>query len=131
MSETVTTTLKDPSTAQVVAAAGPKHPPLRARAMRGMVWAFSSYGVNQFLRLASNLVLSRLLAPKAFGLMALVAVFLSGLQMFSDVGIRPSIIQNRRGDEPDFLNTAWTIQVIRGTALWLLSCLIAWPAAMI
>ena len=86
-------------------------------------------GGQQFLRLASNLILTRLMFPEAFGLMALIQTFMVGLQMFSDIGIGPSIIQNRRGEDPDFLNTAWTIQIIRGTILWLLSCALAWPLA--
>jgi len=50
--------------------------------------------------------------------------------MFSDIGVGPSIIQNKRGDDPKFLNTAWTIQSIRGVVLWLCACIIAFPAAL-
>jgi len=104
---------------------------LRRRAIHGSVWTTSEYIVGTILRLGSNLVLTRLLFPEMFGLMALVNTFLMGLQMFSDVGIGPSIIQNRRGDDPDFLSTAWTIQVMRGVALTLVSCIIAKPVALI
>jgi O-antigen/teichoic acid export membrane protein len=45
------------------------------------------------------------------------------------VGIEPAVIQNERGDDTRFLNTAWTIQVVRGVALWLLAVLLAWPFA--
>jgi O-antigen/teichoic acid export membrane protein len=62
--------------------------------------------------------------------MALANVFVIGLQLFSDVGIVPSIIQNKHGDETQFLNTAWTIQVIRGVVLWLGCCLIAYPVSL-
>jgi len=71
----------------------------------------------------------RLLHPEAFGLMAIVNVFMQGLHMFSDVGIGPSIVQNARGDEPDYLNTAWTIQVVRGALLFLVACALAAPLA--
>lgn len=84
---------------------------------------------SQGIRLAANLILTRLLFPEAFGLMALVNIFLQGLEMFTVLGIGPSIIQNRRGDDPAFLNTAWTIQVIRGFVLWILTILLAWPVA--
>jgi O-antigen/teichoic acid export membrane protein len=63
--------------------------------------------------------------------MALVAVFMQGLAMFSDIGIRPGIVQNQRGDDPAFLNTAWTIQVVRGVALWLIACAGAYPFAVL
>lgn len=87
------------------------------------------FGASQFLRLLSNLLLTRLLFPEAFGLMALVTVFLTGLTMFSETGIATSIQQNKRADEPRFLDTAWTIQIIRGGILWLLSWPIGWAAA--
>ncbi|MFP4327479.1 MAG: oligosaccharide flippase family protein [Paracoccaceae bacterium] len=102
---------------------------LRARALRGAGISVLGFGGQQALRLASNLILTRLLFPEAFGMMALIAVILTGLQMFSDVGVTPSIMQSSRGDEPDFLNTAWTIQVIRGGLLWLAACALAWPFA--
>lgn len=62
-------------------------------------------------------------------MMALVAVIMQGLAMFSDVGVSPAIMQSKRGDDQDFLDTAWTIQVIRGGLLWAFACLIALPVA--
>jgi O-antigen/teichoic acid export membrane protein len=61
--------------------------------------------------------------------MALVYAFLTGLAMFSDLGLAPSIVQSSRGDDPRFLNTAWTLQIARGIGLWVFSCLLAWPLA--
>ncbi len=97
--------------------------------LRGAVWTIGGHGVKMAVRLAGNLILTRLLFPEAFGLMALISVFIQALELFSDVGIGPSIIKNERGDQPAFLNTAWTIQVVRGCGLWVLSCLLAWPLA--
>ncbi|MHA6346812.1 oligosaccharide flippase family protein [Roseivivax sp. CAU 1761] len=104
---------------------------LGARVLRSSMLTTGGFAFSQLLRLLSNLVLTRLLFPEAFGLMALVAVFLQGLAMFSDVGVSPAILQSKRGDEPAFLDTAWTIQVIRGALLWLAACLLAWPVAQI
>ncbi|MEO1669811.1 MAG: oligosaccharide flippase family protein [Cyanobacteria bacterium J06631_2] len=102
---------------------------LKKLALRGTVWTVAGYGTGQVLRFGSNLVLTRLLVPELFGLMALVQVFIQGLTLFSDIGIRPSIIRSDRGDEPVFLDTAWTIQVIRGLLLWLCCLIIALPVA--
>lgn len=104
---------------------------LRSLALRGTAITLGGTAGQQFLRLLSNLVLTRLLFPEAFGMMALIQTFTAGLQMFSDIGLHPSIIQNRRGEDPGFLNTAWTLQIIRGAALWLFSCLLAWPLAVL
>lgn len=102
---------------------------MKARAIRSTVFSVISFGGGQAIRLASNLVLTRLLFPEAFGLMALVQVFLAGLAMFSDMGLHAVIIQSKRGDDPVFLNTVWTTQVVRGVFLWLGACALAIPVA--
>jgi len=101
-----------------------------ARVMRGSAFVLFGYGASQVLRLASNLILTRLLFPEAFGLMALVAMVEIGLTLFTDLGIAPSIAQSKRGDDPDFLDTAYTIKVIRGFVLWLTACILAYPASL-
>jgi O-antigen/teichoic acid export membrane protein len=103
--------------------------PLSKRALNSSVLTAINYGGQMALRFAGNLLLTRLLFPKAFGLMALVQSFLIGLEMLSDVGITPSIVHSKRGDEPDYLNTAWTLQAVRGVILWGVACAIAYPAA--
>jgi O-antigen/teichoic acid export membrane protein len=102
---------------------------LDARFMRSSFFTLGGYAMSQVLRLASNLILTRLLFPEAFGMMALVSVIIQGLSMFSDVGVSPAIMQSRRGDDQKFLDTAWTIQVIRGVILWLVACALAIPVA--
>lgn len=100
---------------------------LFARAMRGSAFTAVAYALAQLMRLGSNLILTRLLAPDAFGVMAIVSVVLIGMIMFSDVGVGASISQSKRGDDPKFLNTAFTIHAFRGTMLWLVVCAMAWP----
>lgn len=104
---------------------------LKSLAVRGTVWTLIGYGSSQGIRFASNLILTRLLVPDLFGLMALLNTFILGLHFFSDIGVRPSIIQNPRGEDPDFLNTAWTLQMIRGVGLWVCCWGMAWPIAAI
>jgi len=102
---------------------------LKKLAIKGAAWTFIGFGAAQALRFGSNLVLTRLLVPEMFGLMALVNTVMLGLRMFSDVGIGPSIVQDKRGNDPDFLNTAWTVQVARGFGIWACACILAWPVA--
>jgi len=102
---------------------------LKALALRGSAWTIAGYGTGQVLRLGSNLILTRLLIPEAFGLMALVNVFMHGLQMFSDVGIGTSIIQHKRGEDPNFLNTAWALQIFRGALLGAIAFAASGPMA--
>lgn len=104
-------------------------PSVAAKAVRGSMWTMGGYAAGQVIRLGGNLVLTRLLFPAVFGEMALVGIFLQGLQMFSDVGTGPAIVQNPQGDDPAFLRTAWTVQALRGVLLWIASWAIAVPVA--
>ena len=98
---------------------------LRQRVWRGTAWTLFGYGAGQVMRLGGNLIVTRLLYPELFGLMALVTATTIGFLLLSDLGIGTSIVQNPRGKEPAFLNTAWTLQVGRGILLFLLSFPIA------
>jgi O-antigen/teichoic acid export membrane protein len=119
------------SVTEAPAPAPPSGGSLRSRTIKGSMWTTGGYIVANIIRLGTNLILTHLFLPEIFGLMTLVNIFIQGLQMFSDVGIAPAIIQNPRGDDPDFLNTVWTIQVFRGIILWIGSCVIAWPLAQL
>lgn len=104
---------------------------LRQRATIASAWAVAGFGTQRVMQLASNVILTRLLFPEAFGLMTLANVIMIGIGMFSDVGLKPAIVQSADGATEDFLNTAWTVQVIRGAILWGVCCLVAWPVALI
>jgi len=95
--------------------------------MRSSAFTIVGFGTQQAIRFGSNLILARLLFPEAFGTMALVTVLLVGLSMLSDLGIQPAIQSSKRGDDPDFLNTAWTLNMIRALMLFILACALAWP----
>jgi O-antigen/teichoic acid export membrane protein len=113
-------------------AGGPPEPPrrsLKRALMNSAAWTVGGWAFMQVMKFASSLILTRVLFPEAFGLMALVFVFVTGLHMFSDVGIGPSVVHNKRGEDPAFYNTAWTVQILRGLVLWLISVAIAWPVA--
>ncbi len=102
---------------------------LAARAFRSGGLTIVGYGGSQALRLASNLILTRLLFPEAFGVMSLVWVFLQGLSNLSDMGVSQSILQSKKGEQRAFLDTAWTVQVLRGAILLALTWALAAPVA--
>jgi O-antigen/teichoic acid export membrane protein len=108
---------------------GPLVRTLEARALKGTYLIVVWFGLAMVLRLLSSVALTRMFLPAYFGLMALMTTVIVGMTLFSHVGLQDSVIQNPRGDEPVFLNTAWTLQVIRGAGLWLLTIPIAWPVA--
>lgn len=100
-------------------------------ALRASLFEMAGFGGGQVVRLGGNLILTRLLFPEAFGLAALVSIVLQGLELLSDVGFNQAVVQNRRGDEPAFYNTAWSLQIIRGGILFAVCALLAVPFSML
>lgn len=103
---------------------------------------FASHFSSQLLRLISNLVLTRLLVPEMFGLMAVVNMLIFGLHLISDVGLRQNLIQSKRGNDQAFVDTVWSMQILRGTLMSLMALCLAvvvyllsqanyWPAHVV
>lgn len=61
--------------------------------------------------------------------MTLVTTLMVGMNLLSDIGLLPSVIQSAIGDEESFLNTIWTLQVLRGIMLFLGACALTIPVA--
>jgi O-antigen/teichoic acid export membrane protein len=98
---------------------------LRHRILRAGAWTLVGHTTSQVLRLGSNLIMTRLLVPEMFGIMALANVLLMGLQLMSDLGLRQNIVQSRNGHDQVFLNTVWTVQILRGGLIWILASAMA------
>ena len=91
---------------------------LKKRVLSAGTWSLAGYGLSQAIRFGMNLLMTRLLVPDMFGVMAIATVVMVGLAMFSDLGLQQNIIQSKRGSDPAFLNTAWVAQIFRGMILW-------------
>jgi lipopolysaccharide exporter len=94
---------------------------LLSRSLRGSGILASASIVENLLRFVRNIILARLLAPDAFGLMATVMAGVAMVEAFSEVGLRQSIIQNKRGSDDDFLNIIWWLSTIKGLAIYCLA----------
>ena len=101
---------------------------LEGKAITGTLWTVGAYGISQSLRMVNNVVLTHMLLPEFFGIMALASTLLLGVKLLSDIGVLPGVINSPRGDEPIFLNTAWTIGIVRGIALWIVIMVLSVPA---
>ena len=100
-------------------------PALKSRMFKAAGWLVGSNVTGQLLRLVSNLILTRLLLPEAFGLVAAVNTLYFGLVMFSDLGVWQSVIRSEHSDDPRFLGTAWSVQLLRGVLLFFIVLAIA------
>jgi hypothetical protein len=102
---------------------------LKSRTTTGAVWTALQLAISYALRLCSNLILARLLAPEAFGLIGLTMAVVTALYLLSDIGISQSIVREAEGDTPPFLHAAWRAKILRGlviTATVLLCAVLLW-----
>jgi O-antigen/teichoic acid export membrane protein len=98
--------------------------------LRGGLFATAfCFSTQSVLRLGSSLILTRLLRPEAYGIVTLVMSVVFVVEMLSDIGVTIFIIRDKNGEEPRYLNTAWTIRFSRhaanSTVLFLLAPFIA------
>jgi len=103
--------------------------PERRNLLRSATWVAVPFISSQLIRLGSSVVIAWLLAPELLGMMLLINTLRTGAELLTDVGVGQSIVSQKRGGEPDFYNTAWTIQIIRGVALFLVALAVAPPIA--
>ncbi len=102
---------------------------LSSSAVQSAFWVILGSGGTQLIRLLGNLLLTRLLFPEIFGIMAIVYAIMIGLGQLSDVGLREGVVNSDRIDDPAFMRTAWTLQILRTGVIALLAAIVALPAA--
>ncbi len=79
----------------------------------GLIWSYSTHGLQLILRLGSSLILTRLLLPEAYGVFGPALAVMFFLEFLSDIGLRPAVVRSPNGDTPEFLGTAWSIVILR------------------
>ena len=90
---------------------------LSKRVVRGGFWVFALRFTNRGFGLIRTIILARLLAPSDFGLLGIAMLTISTLETFSQTGFQAAIIQKKESVE-SYLDTAWTVSVIRGAILF-------------
>jgi lipopolysaccharide exporter len=98
---------------------------LKAKLFRGGTWMGAGSFAEQVTRFARNMILARLLAPEAFGTMAIVLSAGSVIHTITDMGVKEAIIQNPRGTEESYASAAWWLALGRGLSLYALIFLLA------
>ena len=70
-------------------------------------WRFAERCGAQIIQFIVSIVLARILAPEAYGTIALVLVFAQILQVFVDSGLGNALIQKKDADDLDFSSVFW------------------------
>lgn len=108
----------------------PQSHSLKLQSIRAAVWSLLEKGSSHALRMLGSLILTRILFPEAFGIMAAAQTVILMIQLFTDTGVKTAIIQNPKGAEREFLDSVFLISTVRGLFLSLIVAGIALPMAL-
>ncbi len=74
-----------------------------------------SFVAQACIRLSSSLVITRILNPDAYGVLTVLLSIALVIELIADMNVTLFIVRDPDGDEPQYLNTAWTIRLCRAT----------------
>lgn len=74
----------------------------KSQVFSSFLWRFLERITSQALMVFVTIILARLLAPSVFGVVALITVFTSVMQVFIDSGLGNALVQKKDADDLDF-----------------------------
>lgn len=81
---------------------------------RGNLFAAGlSFGAQGVIRLGSSLILTRILRPEAYGTVTILLSVMLVVEMLADIGVTVFVVREQHAEEPAYLNTAWTMHLVR------------------
>jgi O-antigen/teichoic acid export membrane protein len=108
---------------------GLRHVTFESKIIHSGFWSLGSNWALRGLGLVKTVIIAHLLAPEDFGLIGLALFSINALNVCSEAGFEATLIQRRELDRRA-LDTVWTISILRGLALFLLTIASAeWIAA--
>jgi len=92
---------------------------LKSKTIKGVFWSFLEKFGSQFILLISQIVLARILEPRDFGLLGMLAIFIAVSQAFIDSGFDNALIQKKDVNQTDF-STVFFFNISIALALYLI-----------
>ncbi|KKF40009.1 transporter [Halorubrum saccharovorum] len=84
------------------------------RTVKSGIWVTATKMAVRLSQILMLIVLARLLDPRAFGLMGIALLVLSGIRRFTNIGINAALIQDEQENVDEYLNTTWCLEAARG-----------------
>ncbi|MDF2638775.1 MAG: teichoic acid transporter [Novosphingobium lindaniclasticum] len=100
---------------------------LRDYAARDTNVVVVSVVLNNLLRAVSGMVLTRLLVPEVFGISGVIASVQFTVALATDLGFQAFVVRQENGEDKRFLDTVWTVSLIRSLLLALAVAVLAVP----
>ncbi|MBA7535108.1 hypothetical protein ES705_27359 [subsurface metagenome] len=102
---------------------------LSQKVAKGGFWVFFIRITIRGLSFIRLIILARILSPNDFGLMGIALLTMSILETFSQTGFEQALI-HKKEDIESYLNSAWTVLILRGFILFAILYFIAPYAAV-
>src|SRR5271170_4112216 len=81
---------------------------------RGDLFATGAcFAAQAVIKLASSLILTRLLRPEAYGIITILMSIAFVVEMLADIGVTVFIVRDPNAEQSRYLNTAWTMRLGR------------------
>jgi len=86
-----------------------------------IIWSFLEQGGSKLIQLVIQLVMARILSPEAFGILAILLVFISLADSIAQSGLGMALIQRNSADIREYSTAFWLslgLATLMYTALW-------------
>ena len=97
---------------------------LKKKTITSLLWKFAERIGAQGVKLVVSLIIARLVLPEDYGIIALVSVFITILNVFVDSGLGTALIQKDNADDLDF-SSVFYFNVVMCSLLYIIMFLSA------
>ena len=97
---------------------------LSHRVVKSGMWVFAARIAERAFSFVRLIILARLLLPQDFGVLGIAMLTMSVVETFSQTGFQAALIQ-KKDNAAEYLNSAWTVGIIRGIFLFTILYLVA------
>ena len=102
---------------------------LKNRVIDGLLWSVIERFALQGTQFILGIFIARLLTPQDYGLIGMIAIFLSISQSFIDSGFSQALIQKKNTSEKDF-STVFYFNLLIAISIYLILFFLAKPIAL-
>jgi O-antigen/teichoic acid export membrane protein len=102
---------------------------LKKHTINGLLWSIIERFSIQVVQFVLGIILARLLLPSDYGLIGMLAVFMSISQALIDSGFSQALIQKKNADEKDY-NTVFYFNIASSVCVYLILFLLSEPIAL-
>lgn len=92
--------------------------------LKNFIWRFAERASSQIVTLVVSIAIARVVAPEAYGTLALITVITSLLQLFVDCGLSTALIQKKNVDDLDY-SSVFYFNMFLCVALYILTFILS------